>query len=92
MDRRNDTPEELATSGGSVDPEGGIVKPWAEMIAAEFHRQYEDQAPHFGYETRPDSAVDWADVPEKNKRLMIRVVANLLAYGVITPGPQLGRS
>lgn len=61
------------------------VRP-AEEIARRFHEEYEHLAPAYGYETRPASAVDWEDVPPQNKRLMIHVVANLLAEKVIEPG------
>jgi len=49
-----------------------------EEVAKEFHKAYERLAPLFDYTTRPDSAVDWADVPEQNKSLMIAVVADLV--------------
>lgn len=58
----------------------------AERIAAEFHRSYENQAPHFGYETRKDSAVPWTEVPQQNRDLMVSVVHALIAQGVIRPG------
>jgi len=45
----------------------------SEKLAKLFHETYERLAPTFGYETRKDSAVPWADVPEMNKRLMIAV-------------------
>lgn len=45
----------------------------SEQLARLFHETYERLAPNFGYETRPDSAVPWEDVPERNKRLMIAV-------------------
>lgn len=55
----------------------------AEEIAQQFHETYERLAPAFGYETREASAVPWEQVPARNKRLMIEVVANLLDQGVI---------
>ena len=50
----------------------------AEHLAREFHETYERLAPLFGYETRKDSAVPWANVPEKNKKLMIAVCREIL--------------
>jgi hypothetical protein len=44
--------------------------PSREELARFFHEQYEYFAPFFDYETREDSAVEWEDVPEKNKELM----------------------
>lgn len=58
----------------------------AETIAQRFHEAYERLAPAHGYETRPDSAVPWPDVPERNRRLMTAVVGELLAAGVINAG------
>ena len=58
-----------------------------ERIAAAFHREYEDRAPSYGYETRKDSAVQWEQVPENNRELMIAVVAGLCRQGIIEPGP-----
>lgn len=45
-----------------------------ESLARTFHESYERLAPSFGYETRKESAVPWADVPERNRALMIAVV------------------
>lgn len=52
--------------------------PTPESVAKAFHEAYERLAPQFGYETRPESAVPWEKVPERNKRLMIAVCAELL--------------
>lgn len=60
------------------DPEG---------VAAAFHSAYEALAPEHGYETREESATDWANVPEENKSLMIATVGSLMEQGVIRPGP-----
>jgi len=54
---------------------------YAEVLAAAFHREYERLAPSFGYETRRESAVPWAEVPEQNKALMIAVCQELLDQG-----------
>ena len=43
-----------------------------------FHAHYERLAPDFGYATRPDSAKPWADVPERNRRLMVATVGHVL--------------
>lgn len=59
----------------------------AERIAAAFHATYERLAPAMGYATRPESAVAWEQVPENNRALMVAVVTELVATGVITPGP-----
>ena len=53
--------------------------PDAESVAKLFHETYERLAPTFGYETRLATKVPWDDVPERNKRLMIAVTAELLA-------------
>ena len=58
----------------------------AKVIAPYFHKVYEELAPQFGYETRRESAVDWDDVPEQNKRLMVATIGGLLAVDVIRPG------
>lgn len=68
-------------------PRGGDYEdPEAERIAALFHRHYELQASAFGYETRPESAVPWSQVPATNRALMVSVVRTLLDLGVIRPG------
>jgi len=55
-----------------------------EEIAKEFHETYERLAPDFDYETRAASAVDWKDVPEGNRKLMVATVTKLLDDGVIS--------
>lgn len=50
----------------------------ADQLAQRFHETYERLAPSFGYETRRDSAVPWESVPEKNRKLMVAVCAELL--------------
>lgn len=50
---------------------------WADAIARRFHEEYERLAPEFGYETRPESAVPWEDVPKANRELMRAVVAEV---------------
>lgn len=50
-----------------------------EKLAERFHETYERLAPQFYYETRKQSSVPWALVPEKNKHLMIAVCAEILA-------------
>lgn len=47
-------------------------------VARRFHEAYERLAPEFGYETRPESAVPWERVPERNRALMIAVVSEVL--------------
>lgn len=54
-----------------------------EYIAQQFHETYERLARAFEYETRKETAVTWAAVPEKNKALMVAVVGELLERGVI---------
>jgi hypothetical protein len=49
-----------------------------EDLAKYFHSEYERMAPHFGYKTRPASAVPWDEVPEENRRLMMAVCAGIL--------------
>ena len=58
-------------------------------IAREFHRHYERLAGRFGYETRPESAVPWEDVPQANRDLMVAVVETLLDRGIIGIGTGL---
>ena len=58
-----------------------------EMVAREFHKAYEDLAPHFGYKTRQDSAVPWEEVPEKNRNLMMAVITELLTKEVVRINP-----
>lgn len=62
----------------------------ADLIAGIFHATYETLAPEHGYKTREASAVEWDDVPESNRSLMIATVQHMLDMRVIAPGP-LGR-
>ena len=50
----------------------------AEALAQRFHEIYERLAPQFGYVTRRKSAVPWADVPERNRALMVATCRELL--------------
>lgn len=54
----------------------------AENLAERFHKTYEKLAPDFGYKTREDSSVDWADVPDENKKLMIATCEELIDEGI----------
>ena len=50
----------------------------SEKVSAKvFHESYERLAPLFDYNTRKESAVDWKDVPIKNKKLMIAVCTEI---------------
>lgn len=64
-------------SGGRVGEYGLLPDRWADALASRFHEAYERLAPEFGYDTRPDSAVPWEDVPEANRLLMQAVVRDL---------------
>lgn len=55
----------------------------ADRIAHEFHDAYESIAPLFQYETRVESALPWADVPQVNKDVMVATVKYLVNQGVI---------
>jgi hypothetical protein len=50
----------------------------AEELAQLFHETYERLAPNYGYTTRTSSAVEWRNVPEPNKSLMIAVAKEVL--------------
>ena len=54
-----------------------------EQVAKAFHDTYERLAPQHNYHTRRASAKPWEDVPENNRSLMIEVVSELRAEGVI---------
>ena len=60
-----------------------IIANNVEKIAQAFHESYERLAPDFGYKTREASAVPWEDVPIDNKSLMMSVVVDLIARGII---------
>lgn len=63
----------------SFSGHGRRAMPNAESVAKLFHDTYERLAPAFGYDTRPETRVPWDKVPERNKRLMIAVTAEVLA-------------
>ncbi len=54
--------------------------PNAESVAKLFHDTYERLAPSFNYDTRRATRVPWEEMPERNKRLMIAVTAEVLAW------------
>src|SRR5690242_177958 len=95
--RRSPSPGPAAGSRTRLGPEpaqrtqahrgGDMTVDTAELIAGIFHATYETLAPAHGYTTREASAVDWPDVPEPNRSLMIAVVQNMLNSGIISPGP-----
>lgn len=58
----------------------------AERIARAFHGVYETLGPEYGYESRPESRVPWAEVPEKNRALMVGTARRLIETGVIAAG------
>lgn len=72
-------------SGTQEGIEGAVTD--AERIARAFHETYERLAPAHGYETRKASAVPWADVPDRNRALMVAVVAELLDRDVFDVDP-----
>ena len=53
----------------------------AEQLARAFHEAYEQLAPEHGYRTREASAVPWARVPVRNRRLMVATAQRLLDDG-----------
>lgn len=66
------------------------IPDWAEPMARRFHEAYERLAPGFGYKTREASAVPWDDVPENNRLLMIRTVAEAVGCPDIEPAVKRG--
>jgi hypothetical protein len=50
----------------------------AEELARLFHEAYERLAPGHGYQTRPESAVPWEEVPEGNRDLMVATAAAII--------------
>jgi Protein of unknown function (DUF551) len=61
-------------------------EPQPEELAQRFHEAYGRLAPNFGYRLRDGFDVPWAEVPEKNRQLMIAVCAELLREVVAKPG------
>lgn len=49
-----------------------------EEMAQAFHEAYERLAEDFGYKTRAESAVPWADVPDANKALMVATIRSVM--------------
>jgi hypothetical protein len=52
--------------------------PRAEKVARLFHERYEELAPSFGYQTRPESAKPWADIPPQYRQHMIATTVAVL--------------
>lgn len=51
----------------------------AVQVARFFHDTYEELAPSFGYDTRPETKVAWDDLPAENRKLMIATTIVVLA-------------
>lgn len=78
----NNGPIRTRTDSTLPDPQrGAIASPAmsAEQLAQLFHETYERLAPSLGYVTRKESAVPWAEVPEKNRILMIATCREVAA-------------
>jgi len=54
--------------------------PSPEELAHFFHDTYERLAPRYDYETRPDSAKPWRDVPPKNRQLMVETARRVIQW------------
>jgi hypothetical protein len=66
----------------------GVAGRTPEEIARAFHDAYEALAPHFSYETRPENAKPWNEIPERNRDLMIATVRAVLFEPIgAYPGP-----
>lgn len=50
-----------------------VEEPFERRLARRFHDEYEAAAPHFGYATRPETAVPFDELPESNRLLMEHV-------------------
>jgi hypothetical protein len=71
----------------------GVAGRTPEEIARAFHDAYEALAPHFSYETRPESAKPWDEIPERNRDLMIATVRAVLFEPIgVYPGPGPARA
>ena len=56
--------------------------PSAEALAKWFHDTHEALAPEYGYETRAETRVPWAELPENNRSLMVAVASKFIEeYG-----------
>lgn len=75
-DKVSDAPSMGRTLG--LPKREAVTDSQAERLAKRFHELYETLAPQFGYETRKASAVEWEQVPENNRRLMIEVCKRIL--------------
>lgn len=55
-----------------------MSRPHPEAVAKAFHEAYERLAPRYGYQTRHESRVPWAEVPASNRALMIATAREVL--------------
>ena len=53
-------------------------------VAEAFHDEYESLAVAYGWETQEASRKSWAELPVNQRQLMVHVIGNLEARGVIT--------
>jgi hypothetical protein len=59
-----------------------------ELLARSFHEAYERLAPSFDYQTRPESATPWDQVPEQNRKLMVATAEVVIVQlGLTAEGP-----
>jgi hypothetical protein len=60
------------------DDDQPSIERCAEDVARAFHEEYERLAPDYGWATQQVSRVDWDDLPENQRALMVHVVSNVL--------------
>lgn len=60
-----------------------MTDPDTERVAQAFHEAYERLAPLHDYNTRPESAVPWENVPPGNRNLMRAVARELINAGLV---------
>lgn len=53
-------------------------------VARHFHEEYEHLAVVYGWETQDVSRVPWEKLPSHQRALMVHVIGNLEAEGVIS--------
>lgn len=60
-----------------------MAERFAETVARAFHEEYEHLAPLYGWTTQEASRVEWDDLPENQRKLMVHVVGDLIAMGYV---------
>lgn len=54
--------------------------PSAQETARYFHDTYERMSPHYGFVTNQEDRIDWMELPERRRKLLIETCRQMLEW------------